>query len=245
MYYFDHGSLAENIGFQIEELIEKFIEKYQKESKLFFSALSQNRVLNLPETLKNKILELIHESNQPDKKEKKPGFKENITDAVYIKNSGLILLHPFLQRFFSLLDLLDKRKFKDEYSQHKAVYLLQYLVDKSESAEEHELVLNKIMCGMKLQEPIQKDIVLTEADKETCESLLQGVIQNWSILKNTSNDGLRSSFLQREGRLLQEEAGWRLKVEERGFDILIDKIPWTISMFKLPWMDKSMSVEWR
>ena len=36
-------------------------------------------------------------------------------------------------------------------------------------------------------------------EKEFCESLLKGVVQNWEKIGNTSTEGLRESFLRREG----------------------------------------------
>jgi len=163
----------------------------------------------------------------------------------YIGNAGLVIFHPYLTRFFKMLNLVDKRDFKDQVSAHKAVYLLQYLVNKSIDVEEHELILNKIMCGIDINEPLLRGIEITEEEKETCESLIQGVIQNWTILKKSTNENFRASFLLRDGRLVLEPKGWKLKVEERGYDILVEKIPWSISTVMLPWMKKVIYVEWK
>jgi hypothetical protein len=144
-----------------------------------------------------------------------------------------------------MLNLTEKQRFKDDYSSHKAATLLEYVVNKNLNPEEHELVLNKILCGIELDVPLLRDIEITEDDKSLCESLIEGVIQNWTILKKTSNDNFRGSFLIREGRLLHEPQGWRMRAEERGYDILVEKIPWAISMVKLPWMNKMIYVEWK
>jgi hypothetical protein len=172
-------------------------------------------------------------------------FKKPTEEPIYINNAGLVVFHPYLSRFFNILQLMDKKEFKDEYSAHKAVYLLQYLVNKGLNVEEHELVLNKLLCGIDLHVPLINDIEITDEEKSTCESLIEGVIQNWPILKKTSNDNFRGSFLIREGRLLLNDHQWKLKVEERGYDILVEKIPWALSMIKLPWMKKMLNVEWK
>jgi hypothetical protein len=256
-YFEKHKKLPQNISFSLEELLDLFLTEFPEESRLYFTAAAYADFSILRQKITSDLKKRIDKLLDTDisKKEKVKTKPKNSTDEkpalkliqepVYISNAGLVLVHPFLQRFFSLSGLLEKRKFKDEAAAHKAVHLLQYLVNKGEKTEEHQLVLNKILCGIPLSEPIDRDIELTEEDKETCESLLQGVVENWPILKKTSNDNFRVSLLQREGRLTGDETSWRLKVEERGYDVLLDKLPWTISMIKLPWMEKVINVEWR
>ena len=57
-------------------------------------------------------------------------------------------------------------------------------------------------------------------------------------------DGLRSSFLEREGRLSEGEQGWQLQVQRVGFDVLLDQLPWGIGCVSLPWMNRPLFVEW-
>jgi hypothetical protein len=166
-------------------------------------------------------------------------------EPLYIRNAGLVLIHPFLTRFFTMLKLTANKKFIDEQAAQRGVHLLHYISHKSEEAPEYELALNKVLCGLPVSMPLEKGVELTEEEKETCESLINGVIQNWTILKNTSPDNFRVSFLHREGRLLYTSEDWQLKVENRGYDILLDKLPWAYSIIKLPWMEKVLRVEWR
>ncbi|MBO9700585.1 MAG: hypothetical protein J7604_10280 [Sporocytophaga sp.] len=188
----------------------------------------------------------VGEDNGMVQKELKLEYKKMESgEPVYISNAGLVLVHPYLTRFFKMLNLTEGKAFKDEYSSHKAAHILQYLVNKNTSAEEHELVLNKLVCGIDLTTPLLRDIEITPEEIETCEGLLEGVIQNWTILKKTSNDNFRSSFLIRQGRLVLESKGWKLKVEEKAYDILVEKLPWSISMIKMPWMNNIIYVEWK
>jgi hypothetical protein len=187
----------------------------------------------------------VHEDTQQHKELKLEYRKLESGEPVYIGNAGLVLLHPYLPRFFKLLNLTEGRAFKDEFSAHKAAHLLQYLANKNTSSEEHEMVLNKLICGIELTTPLLRDIEITEEEIETCEGLLEGVIQNWTILKKTSNDNLRASFLMRQGRLVLESKGWKLRVEEKPYDILVEKLPWGISMIKMPWMNTIIYVEWK
>jgi hypothetical protein len=263
-YFEKHRGLPTHVAFSVEALIENFISKHKEASKLYFSTAlyAQYKIVayTFSDKVKNILETLLQELKTDQTSEKKktenkkdsgtlqptddtPALKTN--EPIYIVNAGLVLVHPFLQRFFSLCNLLEKRKFKDEAAAHKAVFLLQYLANKGEQAEEHQLVLNKLLCGIDLSVAIDRSIELSEEDKETCESLLSGVVGNWPILKKTSNDNFRVSFLQREGRLTLEDASWRLKVEEKGYDVLVDQLPWALNPIKLPWMPKMLSVEWR
>lgn len=80
--------------------------------------------------------------------------------------------------------------------------------------------------------------------KIECEELLQAAIGHWSVLKNTSVDGLRETFLQRNGKISRVEKGWKLQVERKTVDVLLAKLPWGLGIIKLPWMNDMMFVEW-
>ncbi|NEO70768.1 contractile injection system tape measure protein [Moorena sp. SIO3H5] len=166
------------------------------------------------------------------------------SDEIYIYNAGLILLWPFLTRFFVKIGLVQDKIFINTTSAERAALLLQYLVDNSTEIPEHSLPINKILCGIELLEPIDTNLEITEQEREECENLLSAVIQNWSILKNTSIEGFRRAFLQRNGIVRIRDGSWLLQVERETYDILLDRIPWSIRVVKLPWMDNILYVEW-
>ena len=98
---------------------------------------------------------------------------------------------------------------------------------------------------MKIATPIPFEIKLTDREREVSEQMLNGLLQNWPRLKNSSIDALREGFLVRDGRLIETDEVWQLKVEDKTLDILMDAMPWSFGIIKLPWMDKRMMVEWR
>lgn len=190
------------------------------------------------ETLDNKKLQLEQNELQRNKE------RFNDSDELYLANAGLIIFWPFLARLFETLDLVQAQEFKDVESAERAVHLLQYLVDEPSETAEHLLPLNKLLCGLDLVEPVSASIDISEQEKAECEKLLTAVIQHWTALKNTSIDGLRKAFLQREAILRIRDGGWLLQVERVTHDILLDNIPWSIRMVKLPWMENMIYVEW-
>jgi hypothetical protein len=126
----------------------------------------------------------------------------------------------------------------------RTVHLLQYLVDERTDAPEPLLCLNKVLCGVPPAVPVDRAIEMTARERELCDSLLAGVIEHWTIIKQTSVAGLRETFLQREGRLDRPPTGWRLRVQRRTVDVLLDHIPWTVSTIAHSWMPEPLYVTW-
>ncbi len=169
---------------------------------------------------------------------------EPIDQSLFIGNAGLVILYPFMKPLFGKLELLENREFKDEQAAVRGVHLLQYLATGEEASPEYELVLNKILCGIDIQEPIEREIYLTDDEKNLCEELMRVMIGRWSVLKKTSPSAVRSMFLKREGKLTEDPGSYWLKVGWSSFDILIDSIPWGYKLIQLPWMEKMLQTEW-
>lgn len=170
---------------------------------------------------------------------------ETLEEALFISNAGLIILSPFLPRYFDTLGMLENKTFRNVEAATRAVHLLQYLASGQTETAEHLLVLNKILCGLQIASPIPLDIDITEEEIDLSASLLNAVLQNWEMMKNSSVENLRGSFLLREGRLLEEKDRWGLHVEHKPFDVVLSTLPWTISMVNFPWMQKRIDIEWQ
>jgi hypothetical protein len=163
-------------------------------------------------------------------------------DGIYINNAGLVLLHPFLPRFFETLGI---SKEEEILQPERALSLLYYLTTGQTKIPEYELVLPKVLCEFPLLIPVPADFKITENEISEASALLEAVIKHWEVLRNTTPDGLRGTFLLRPGKLSQKEDGdWLLQVESHTFDVLLEHLPWGISMIKLPWMKNMLWVEW-
>lgn len=164
-------------------------------------------------------------------------------EGIYIDNAGLVLLHPFLPMLFEALHICSNDKIVQP---SRALCLLHFLATGNTSAPEYELTLAKLLCNMPEDMPVRSDVVLTEEEQNEATALLQAVIRHWEALKNTSPDGLRSTFLLRSGKLsIRDDGDWLLQVEPKTYDILLDQLSWGISAVKLPWMERLLWVEWR
>lgn len=172
-------------------------------------------------------------------------MEEDLTTISFIDNSGLVLLSPFLPRLFSMLELTENGKFKNRKAQIKAIFLMQYAVFKDREFPEYEMQLNKLLVNFKTGIPIPRKPNLTDDEKNTVDGMLEGVMQNWGRLGETTIDGLRGGFLCREGRLQEQEDMHLLTVESKGFDMLLDYVPWNFRTVKFSWMKKAIQVKWR
>ncbi len=202
--------------------------------------------------VKSDTVELTKEIKQRPKDFQTKKLEESIiedsaelSEPMFIDNAGLVLISPFLPRFFEKLDLTNENIFKDNSLRERAIKLLQYLITGKSEIFEYDIALNKIICGMDINQTIKKEFEITDEEKENCESLLKSVIEHWTALKNTSVKGLRESFLLRRGKLQENENQWNINVEHKTFDVLLDTIPWSFSIIKLNWMNKPVYVEWR
>ena len=189
----------------------------------------------------NEMKTSVADKNAKNKSEKKDAL---ISEDLFTNNCGIVILHPFLQMYFKELELLNENDFINIESQHRAVLLLHYLATGETKVAEFNLLLAKLLCAVDFEEPIPNFIELTEKEKEESGNLLKSVTEHWAPLKNTSAEGLRNSFFEREGKLTQTETGWLLLVEQKTIDILLDKLPWGIGTIKLPWMKNTLNVEW-
>lgn len=165
-------------------------------------------------------------------------------EECYIQNAGLILFWPYLGHFFKDLGLNIDGKFKSRHDQQRAVLILQHLLDESPDFQEYKLPLNKLLCGLKISQPVEKSIELLSEDLDKCNKLLEATIENWSALRGTSVAGFQNSFVKRPGLLKRHDKYWQLQVEKKPFDMLMEQLPWPIGIVRLSWMKKPIYVEW-
>lgn len=237
---------------------DDFNENYQKR-KLFKSDKNVLNQENFNE-VEDKKLSIKKGENPEREMENSVNFNEvndkNIHDletntselqisSLYIDNAGLVILHPFLLNLFQKLDLCNNEVWIDKESQHKAVLLTQYLVTGQEVFFENELILNKLMCGFPIESVINTKQKISKEEKEICNDLLLVVLEYWSVMKNSSVEALRETFLQRAGKLsLSETHPSELWVEEKVVDVLLASLPWGIGLVQTPWMNNFLHCYW-
>ncbi len=262
--YLENKSILK--GVLLKELIqfsEDFVDVKPKELSLFCQFILENKYsTSITENFFEKIkahcnsTHNTHSENEFKKLER--GFQENniqikkvkekadLGNIHYIKNAGLVLLHPFLKALFEQLNLCNTDgKWKKQINQHKAILLTQYLITGKEKVQESDLILNKILCGFSIDEVVNVTLKTTAKEKEKCKNLLEAVNEHWKAMNKSSIEALQETFLQREAKLeLVKENEYHLWVDEKGYDILLEQLPWGISMIETPWMENYLICNW-
>jgi hypothetical protein len=179
-----------------------------------------------------------------EKFKKSDKASEDKEDFILIPDAGLVLLHPFLPRFFEYCTWIKENDFLSDEARYRAVNALHYLSAGDEEVPEYVLMLPKLLCGLSLEWPLEMVSPLTDEERAACEELLVQVIGHWSVLRNSSPVALRETFLRRQGKLFLTDKGCRLEVQRKTEDILVDRLPWGFSMIKYSWMPQILSVSW-
>ncbi|MFZ6658106.1 contractile injection system tape measure protein [Undibacterium sp. TJN19] len=216
--------------------------------KMMNPALNKQAHVNTNSQEVKKVVKAVSPNLQPDTSGQPPDEPVHYdidVNNIYINNGGLILVTPYLQRLFGLLDLTKDGRFQDEACAQRAVHLLQFIVTGELETPEYQLVLNKLLCGIKGGTPICRGIEISDTERDTIEQLLAGIVTNWGALGNTSNQGLRETFLQRQAHLYWQDDAWQMKVLPGTFDMLLDRLPWSFALTRFPWMQEPIHTSWR
>lgn len=214
------------------EGLKKMAEEVKKRSENLKSNITKD---NKQETESDN--ELLNEDDSIDEAVE----TKELSEGVFISNAGAVIIAPFLTQLFKKTGLFEDGKMTNE---EKALCLLHYCITGNSNPAEFELVLPKILCGVPVEQVVSISVELDYKSQQQADEMLASVVEHWRVLKNTSIDGLRQSFLQRNGKISFDNDKWVLQVEQKGHDVLLQQLPWGISMIKLLWMKQMLVTEW-
>lgn len=241
LYHFFQKNLLDN-SVEKKELIQNAISILQnagnqKRKELF-------KIIKLNPKKQNLEKVLINKNAKEDLEKEKERTDPKLNLYFNCPNAGLVILLPYFLPLLQNLGMLKEKQFKDEAAQLRSLQIIHFLATGASEPEEEDLVLPKILCGFEIHDFVLIEGELDELTKKECLLLIESVIEHWEVLKNTSVEGLRTSFLQRNGRLKIEDHQYEVEVENSGIDILLDKVPWGFRNIKLPWMEKPILIQW-
>ena len=170
---------------------------------------------------------------------------ERIQERIPVTDAGLVLLHPFIRFLMQNVGLVKDGRFVSALARVRAVHLLRDLTGSQEPHFSHNLILEKILCGLPPGYAIPSEWEPDEKEKEETEALLNAVCGYWRPLSGSSARALRDGFILRPGTVEPFEDTWIVKVEGRTIDILLDELPWELSLIHFPWLEDPVSVEWQ
>ncbi len=168
----------------------------------------------------------------------------DIQERTFIMNTGLVLLVPFLHRFFENAGLTHEDEFVSGRHRMRAAFLLHRIAEPSGAFHEDVLLLNKLLCGIPASASVDIHQKLLHRERQEIADLLGSVIAHWKALKNTTSAGFRDAFLRRKGTIEKSGADYLVRVETLPHDILMSSLPWSIGMTRFPWNDYTVHAEW-
>ena len=160
--------------------------------------------------------------------------------------AGLVLFAGYLHYFFQKMGLRNAEGFVSETAQMQAIHALHYVATTRLNPPEYELALEKLLCGLHPSTPV---LIESPPDVESLEreagELLDSLIGAWSILKSTSREAVRKTFLHRNGMLeCLSEHEWILHVETGSYDLLLP-IGFVTSTLAFSWSKYILHVNWQ
>ncbi len=166
-------------------------------------------------------------------------------ETALTRAAGLVLLAPWLPQLFQRLGLVVQGGFRDEAALWLALDALNHVVNGTAVPDLAPRPLERLLCGLAPEIPVLPPRQVEPEAAEMISGLLGAVLSQWTALGNTSVDGLRESFLRRDGLISMRGEGPHLRVMPKPFDMLLDRLPWSFSMIKYSWMPQPLQVSWR
>ncbi|MDF2934566.1 MAG: hypothetical protein K0R36_3897 [Chryseobacterium sp.] len=203
----------------------------------------KNNAIDNPENI-GTSLETIYQKN--DTVQKNSILNDNDlsqNEGQYIQNAGLILIHPFIKTLFEHCDLLHP-KTHQLLDPELCAHLLHYIATGKTNAPEYNMVFEKFLCNIPINQTINRHIKLSCKHKTEAKNVIENVQHNWNSMRKSSVALLQNEFFQRQGKLVVTDHDYSLTVERKTQDILLDKLNWGISLVKLPWQEKFIFVNW-
>lgn len=176
-----------------------------------------------------------------------PSLVSGIEHEVWlVENAGLVIFAPYLEMLLDRAGLLQNKRFPSLDHATRGIFLLHHLISGQSEAEEFQLLLNRILCNVPLDQPLPLSVEAGDDWPELTKGLIDAVIHHWITLGDSSQDSLINTFIKREGSLrFDQEEGWSLHISEGPYDMLLTSLPWAISTINLPWMEQPLRVSWR
>lgn len=248
------SNLADEVSIIAVILEQKALEILQKNNKdqsvqPEFSKTDENELETFGSKKNAEINAILNTNKETEEKESLPDFlllnEETVPETPcnhYVNNAGLILIHPFLKHLFENCKLLNKDNTIND--PEVAAHLLHYIATEQEQDYEHEMLFEKLLCNIPVNQTINRNIILSEELKNHADEMLRAVLDNWQVMKNSSFALLRNEYLQRPGKIILTGDNPKVLVERKTQDILLDKISWNLGIVKLAWKNKVIFVDW-
>ncbi|PQQ40399.1 hypothetical protein C6H65_15375 [Photorhabdus luminescens] len=229
------------VNSMITELLQKLPTEHRKSLLQLnqYQAFQEQPMLSTPDNFRPKD----NNCNQP-RAINRPYPESDLTSPYQVNNAGILILWPMLPALFNQLDLLEEKKFIHRQAQFMAVDFLDYLIWGNEEGQVERKILNKVLCGLTIDEDMPS--IPVESEEELIiEQWLDAIITQLPGWKKLSRNDARQLFLQRPGELLIDEQEIKITLQHQPFDLLLADWPWPLNIAKLSWLNRPLQIDWK
>ncbi len=229
----------------VNSMITEILQKLSTEHRKSLLQLNQHQtsqeqpILSTPDNLCSKD----NNCNQP-RAINRPYSESDLASPYQVNNAGILILWTMLPALFNQLDLLEDKKFIHRQAQFMAVDFLDYFIWGNEERQVERKVLNKVLCGLMIDEEMQS-IPVEPEEQLIIEQWLDAIIAQLPGWKKLSRNDARQLFLQRPGELLIDEQEIKITLQHQPFDLLLADWPWPLNIAKLPWLNRHLQIDWQ
>ncbi|MBS9438180.1 hypothetical protein EAE91_13750 [Photorhabdus noenieputensis] len=232
----------------VSQLCKKYLsaEEYNELSQRFMSNNANQALTPQDQTILSISNNLHVKDNDCNQLRdiNRPYPESDLVSPYKVSNAGILILWPMLPALFNQLALLEEKKFIHHQAQFRAVDFLDYLIWGDEERQIERKILNKVLCGLMIDEETQS--IPVEPEKQLIiEQWLDAIIAQLPGWKKLSRNDVRQLFLQRPGELLIDEQEIKITLQHQPFDLLLADWPWPLNIVKLPWLNRPLQIDWQ
>ncbi|PHM66688.1 hypothetical protein Xsto_01017 [Xenorhabdus stockiae] len=160
-----------------------------------------------------------------------------------VTNAGCIVLWPLLPTFFRTFGLLDQNQFITPEAQREAVCLLDWLIWSEDEIPEWRLTLNKLLCGLSIQDNARWHTPKPE-QQIAISQWLEKIIQQLPGWKKMGINDARYLFLQRGGEVSELNGLINIQIKSEIYDALLSEWLWPMNIASFSWLKNPITIEW-
>ncbi|MBS8226338.1 contractile injection system tape measure protein [Vannielia litorea] len=188
------------------------------------------------------LVPLVHASSAAPVAPEPPA--EGLAPTWQTPVAGVVLLWPFLARFFDGLGLSEEGRFRGPAARWRGALLVQHLATGQGLEPQGDMALPKVLCGLPPEEILPEGQDLSPAEDDLAQGLIGAVLGHLAARVSLSPEALRGNYLARAGHLdLGPSPG--LSVAHRPWDALLAALPWPMGVVSLPSMKRPLPIAWR
>lgn len=86
-------------------------------------------------------------------------------EAIKVENAGMVILTNYIPVLLERLRLVSGKQFTSSENQHNAAFYLQYLITGLQKTDEVYLSLNKVLCGLPVNQDLADQMEISNEDQ--------------------------------------------------------------------------------